>query len=129
MPDQNLGWLKEVGGVLKFGSGALGKSAVCLVVLLVAVIVAAMRLHSDAYILGAIGIGTLIFFGWLFPVLRFAHKHPDAALLEGAEWSAFQRFQAQAKGYIPLAGEQQPTIAPGAQIDLPQPPEPPDAET
>ena len=44
-------------------------------------------------------------FVWLYKVLKFAGEHPDIAVLEGAEWSGYQRFQAAAKGFIPAASE------------------------
>jgi len=120
IPEQSqkfdLSSLKEVGGIFKFGSGVLGKSAIALGVLFLAVIIAASRLHSDSYILAVIAIGVLAFFAWFFYVLKFAGKHPDVALLEGAEWTGYQRFQATAKGYIPSSEEHQ-VIAPGSQIE------------
>jgi hypothetical protein len=116
MAQSNFGWLKEVGGIFKFGTGILAKSAIVLTVLLIAIIIAASRLHSDSYIVAVVGVGVIAFFIWLFSVLKFAGNHPDIALLEGAEWSGYQRFQAAAKGYSPPATEQQPAIAPGTQI-------------
>jgi len=119
MPDSDiLNTIKEVGGVFKFGSGVLGKSAIALGVLLLGIVVAAARLHSDGAIIGALILGAVVFFGWLLYVLRFASKHPDIAVLEGAEWSGYQRFQAAAKGYIPSVSEQRPTLAPGSTLSL-----------
>jgi len=114
MPDFDLSeYLKEAGGVFRFGSGVLGKSAIALVVLFCAVVVACWRLHSDAAILISLGIGGVLFLGWLFGVLYFAGKHPDIALLEGAEWSGFQRFQAT-KALSQIPSGETPTIPPGA---------------
>src|SRR4051812_6499898 len=90
-------YLKEAGGIFKFGSGVLGKSAIALGVFLISIGIAVSRLHSDIAIISAIAIGGLFFFVWLFYVLRFAEKHPDVAVLEGSEWSGFQKFQAAAK--------------------------------
>lgn len=104
-----LNTMKEFGGVFKLGSGVLGKSAIALGGLLVSVVIAVARLHSDSSIIAVIVIGTFIFFGWFGLVLKFAGDHPDAALLEGAEWSGYQRFQATAKGYIPKEAEKEPT--------------------
>jgi hypothetical protein len=119
MPDSNpFDYIKEAGGVFKFGSGVLGKSAIAIAVLMVGVVVAAWRLHSDAAIIAIIAIGAVVFLVWLLCVLNFAGKHPDVALLEGAEWSGFQRFQAAAKGYIPSRTEQALTIPPGTMAIL-----------
>jgi hypothetical protein len=110
--------IREVGGVFKFGSGVLGKSAIALGVLLLGIVIATARLHSDGAIIGVLILGAAAFFGWLIYVLRFASKHPDIAVLEGAEWSGYQRFQAAAKGYIPSIEEQRPTLAPGSALSL-----------
>jgi hypothetical protein len=107
--------VKEVGGVFKFGSGVLGKSAIALGILMIAVIVAAARLRSDGAIIAVIAMGALIFFAWFAYVLKFAGAHPDAALLEGAEWSGYQRFQATVKGLAPSAVDQHLTLPTGEQ--------------
>jgi hypothetical protein len=111
--------VKEVGGVFRFGSGVLGKSAIALGFLILVIGVAVWRLHSDLAIIGAVLLAAVIFFLWFFPVLKFVSKHPDAALLDGAEWSGFQRFQATAKGVSPKALERVPTQLPGSQASLP----------
>lgn len=112
----NLNSIKEASGVFKFGSGVLGKSAIVIGVLMAAAGIAIYKLQSDLAIFGALIVAAIIFFLWFFPVIRFAEKHPDTALLEGAEWSGFQRFQAAAKGYIPNQGDRQPVIAPGTHL-------------
>jgi len=84
----------------------------------VVAIVAVFRLHSDWAIIATLVFAAIVFFIWFFPVIRFAEKHPDAALLEGAEWSGFQRFQAAAKGYMPTPEEQKPSLAPGTSESL-----------
>jgi hypothetical protein len=92
-----LSYLKEIGGVLKLGSGVLGKSAIVVSILMGAVIIAVWRLHSDLAIVGALFIGGGLFFLWFQRVLGFASKHPDLALLEGAEWTGWKRFEAETK--------------------------------
>jgi hypothetical protein len=39
-------------------------------------------------------------------------------MLEGAEWSSYQRFQASAKGYLPTAQDQEVELSPGTQIQI-----------
>lgn len=112
-------YLKEAGGVFKFGSGVLGKSAIVVGIVLVAAVVAIWKLHSDFAILGVLAFAAIIFFLWFFKVLKFAEAHPDIAVLEGAEWSSYQRFQASAKGYLPPSSEQVPVILPGTNPALP----------
>lgn len=124
-----IAYIKEVGGVVKFGSGVLGKSAIALGILLFAIVIAAARLHSDGAIIGVLIVGAIVFFGWLFYVLRFASKHPDIAVLEGAEWSSFQRFQAAAKGFIPPAVSEQAPSSNALAIVLSDPLKPKEEET
>ena len=107
-----LSYLKEIGGVFKFGSGVLGKSSIALGVLLLAVLVAVWRLHSDLAIIGTLVIGALFFFLWFYRVIRFASEHPDLALLDGAEWTGWKRFQAGAKDLNPSPEELVPTSSP-----------------
>jgi hypothetical protein len=114
-----IAYIKEVGGVVKFGSGVLGKSAIALGILLFGIVIAAARLHSDGAIIAALVLGAGVFFAWLFYVLRFASQHPDVAVLEGAEWSSFQRFQAAAKGFVPDLSDKAPVPLPGSQAALP----------
>ena len=118
MLDFNLNSLREVGGMFKFGSGVLGKSAIAIGILMVAAVVAVFRLNSDTAIIVTIVIAGTIFFVWFFPVLRFVEKHPDAGLLDGAQWTNYQRFAASAKGYVPKPEEKEPSQLPGSPTAL-----------
>lgn len=91
-------YLHEIGGAFKFGRGLLGKSAIPLLALMVAVIVAAFRIHSDEWIVLALVLAAVIFFLWYFLLLRFCEKHPDVALLEGGEWTSYKRFEQESRG-------------------------------
>ena len=67
---------------------------------LVVLAIAASRVAStnDA-LLGAIVVATLVVFLVFFiGVLIFAHKHPAAALLEGADLITWQKYDLAAKG-------------------------------
>ena len=99
--DSPLQIVREIVGVIKLGSGLLGKSAMVLGILMLCVCVAMFRLHSDLAILMAIMLGAVFFFAWFVPIIRFADKHPAEALLEGSQWAEHQRFQIEAKGYPP----------------------------
>jgi len=85
--------------LIRRGSGILGKSAMVLGVLLLAVIVAVFRLHTDGAIIGVLGLGTVIFFAWFGPIIRFAHRHPAEALLDGSQWAEHRRYELAAKGF------------------------------
>jgi hypothetical protein len=119
--DQLVTVVKEVGGAFKFGSGVLGKSAIAVGIVMLAVLVAVFRLHSDASIIAVIIVGAIVLLIWFFSVLVFAAKHPDLALLEGAEWTGFQRFRSEAKDYQPSESEKKPSALPsGAMPILPR---------
>src|SRR6266850_1095250 len=104
--------LSEAGGVFKFGRGVLGKSAILIGIFLAAIVVAVWRLTSDAAIMGIVAFAAVVFFVWFFSVLSLSKKHPDVALLEGAEWTGWKRFEASAKGLLPKAEEREPTAPP-----------------
>jgi hypothetical protein len=108
--------LTEIGGVFKFGSGVLGKSSIALGILLVAVISAIWKLHSDAAIIGVLVLGVVVFFLWFYGVLKFSSDHPDLAVLDGAEWSGWKKFEAAAKGIAPTRNQLKLTSAPIAPL-------------
>lgn len=103
--DDFIASVKEVGRVFKFGTGILGKSAITMGILLIGVIVAVARLHSDSAIIVAIVLGCLVFIAWFLFFLRFAGLHPDAALLEEAAEMGGKRFDADAKGFMPAPAD------------------------
>lgn len=116
--DDFIASVKEIGGVFKFGTGVLGKSAMVMGVLLIAVIVAVARLQSDSAIIVAIILGCLVFIAWFLFFLRFAGLHPEVALLEAAEERGGKRFESAAKGFIPPPAEMTPTQLPGRKPPL-----------
>jgi hypothetical protein len=120
MPNENPLWfIKEIGGALKLGSGLLGKSAIALCVWLGIILIAVFRLNSDFAIVGVVAVGGIGFFLWFFPVIGFAKKNPAEALLEGAEWSGFKKFQASAKNHPSLQEDTSPIPPIGTSESLP----------
>jgi hypothetical protein len=120
-------YLKEIGGVFKFGSGVLGKSAIAVGFLLVAVIVAIIKLHTEWAIVGTLLVGAAFFFVWFFKVLSFADKHPDLAMLDGAEWTSWKRFEAASKNVSVLSPEDRViTVSPKAPTNVLDSPSEPD---
>jgi hypothetical protein len=107
-----ISYLKQIGETFRLGSGVLGKSAIAVGILIVVGGIAIYRLKSDEAILVALAVIVIAFFLWFFPVIRFVDKHPDAALLEGAEW---MQFQTTAKGYIASLADQVPAPPPGTE--------------
>ncbi|HZW95971.1 MAG TPA: hypothetical protein VFF64_23700 [Candidatus Eremiobacteraceae bacterium] len=114
MPDEipPINYLKQIGETFKLGSGVLGKSAIAIGIFILVGGLAIFRLKSDGAILLALGVLFAAFFLWFFPVIRFVDKHPDAALLEGAEW---MQFQTTAKGYTASPADRVPTAPLGTE--------------
>ena len=71
--DDFIASVKEIGRVFKFGTGILGKSAITMGILLIGVIVAVARLHSDSAIIVAIVLGCLVFIAWFLFFLGFKY--------------------------------------------------------
>lgn len=99
--DETLNTLSKYGGVFRWGSGLLGKSAIVVGPLVVGILVVAWNLHTDWAKLGAMLLAVGTFFCWYFPFLSFCDKHPANALLEGVQWSEHQRAMLATKGQTP----------------------------
>lgn len=91
---------QSAGDVFRFGTGVMGKSAVLMFVLLAVLGVAIWKLEVTVAIIGIAVLGALVFFLWLFAILRYTREHPEVALLEGAEWTAWKKFEASAKTVV-----------------------------
>src|SRR5258708_23062547 len=113
--DDSFAGIREIASVIRLGSGLLGKSAIVIGFLVLCVGVAIFRLHDDRYIFAALVFGAVIFFAWFVPIIRFADKHPDAALLEGSQWAQHQKDQLAAKGLRPSPEDlRTSTLPPGS---------------
>jgi hypothetical protein len=95
--------LHAYGGVFRWGSGVLGKSAIVAGLLVVGVLVVAYTLHSDLAKLAAIALIIGAFLFWYIRVMKFCDKHPAEAMLEGMQWAEHQRLQVESKGQPPSA--------------------------
>jgi hypothetical protein len=116
---------QSAGGVFRFGTGVMGKSAILMFVLLVVFGLAIWKLQGTAAIVGIAILGALTFFLWLIAILRYTSKHPEAALLEGAEWTAWKKFEASAKTVVnppalpAIADPNAPPLPPGTSVEEP----------
>lgn len=113
MPEENtLKALQKYGGVFRWGSGLLGKSAIVVGPVVALILVGIWSLHSDWLKIGAMLLAVIVFFGWYFPFLRFCEKYPANALLEGVQWAEHQ--------HVLMASKGQPVISagPSQSIDL-----------
>lgn len=98
MPENNPipPYIREMGGVFKFGKGVMGKSTIALVTLLVVGGVAMCRLPPAGVIIVFL-ILVAITIAWFCKIEKFAVQHPDLAVLDGAEWRRWKVFEASAK--------------------------------
>ena len=101
MPDNPLEIMKALtqstGGMLRFGKGFMGRSAGLLYVLLLILGVAIARVPGTIAILSIAVLAIVAFFLWLIVMRDHTQKHPDSALLEGAEWTAWKKYESRTK--------------------------------
>ncbi|MBP9700252.1 hypothetical protein KBD71_03130 [Candidatus Woesebacteria bacterium] len=101
----------EAGGTLKFGKGVMGKSSVVIVFFIFLTLAFVIKAPWWA---GGIAIITVLLacLHWFNRIMDFSIKHPDIALLEGAEWSAYSIHLMGQKGEAPkiINGEEVPSV-------------------
>jgi hypothetical protein len=119
---------QSAGGAFRFGKGIVSRSSVVLLVFMIAVALTVLGLPG-LWKLAGLGIGGAVYLIWYFASLRFTKEHPDLALLDGAEWSAWKKFEASAKG-VPALGDASPITNPQlpAPTEVPSLPAPEDEE-
>ena len=96
---------KGYGGVFRWGSGLLGKSAIVVGPLVAGILIVAWSLHSDWMKIGAMILAVGTFFLWYMPFLKFCDKHPAEALLEGVQWAEHHQMMLAAKGRTSVPSE------------------------
>lgn len=107
-PDEILATALESSRNVKFGRGVVSKTSYVAALVIVVWIAVAWRwsgdLSSDLGLLIA-GVIATGFAGWYVKATQnFAERNPAQALLEGAELLEWQRQEAAAKGFTPVAG-------------------------
>ena len=107
----------EIASVIRRGSGLLGKSAIILGILMVAIVVVAYRVAGNWAILATPLVGALIYYPWFFYILRFAKSNPDSALLDGRDYTEHHRMLLAAKGQPAMATH----VAREATLGIPEP--------
>lgn len=107
--------LAEAGQAVRFGSGVLGKTSYAVIVLLILWAIIIWRLGDNAALnatLFAAGfVASGVFLWWLRATHRFAENNPAQAMLDGAEFTAYKRFEAEVKGGpTPTLSDARPTL-------------------
>jgi hypothetical protein len=87
---------------VKLGAGVMGKTGTVILALVPVWMVALARIGENLYLnislIAAATAITCVAIWWVRRLLKFADKNPGAALLEGAEFVAYERWQAEVKG-------------------------------
>jgi hypothetical protein len=95
---------------IRLAQGVVGKSSYVAAVALLALLVVAYSLKDSGYLMVVGFIILLLFFVYFGGVLWFATKHPDMALLEGAELVKWRQIDMAAKGQPSLPNSTQQVI-------------------
>ena len=115
-PDDIVRQIAEAGKGVRFGRGVVGKTGHAMIVVIALWGVIIWRLGDNAALnagLIAAGlVGTAVFVWWTLATQRFAERNPAQAMLEGAEFLEYKRFEAQTK----LGGPVSATAAEGGEI-------------
>ena len=100
-PDDVIRRIAEAGKGVKFAKGVVGKTghAMLGVLALWGLIIWRLEgpIQSNSALLGAGLVGTIVFVWWTLATQRFAERNPAQAMLEGAEFLEYKRFEAQTK--------------------------------
>lgn len=84
-------------GHIRLAHGVVGKMSVVAGIALVALGGIAWRVATDLLLVMG-GMVLIVFFVYLVAVLWFAHRHPEQALLEGAEIIQYRQLEMAAHG-------------------------------
>lgn len=82
---------------VRLAQGVVGKSSYVAGTALLALLVVAYSLKDSGYLFAVACFVLILFFGYFGGVLWFANKHPDMALLEGAELVKWRQIEMAAK--------------------------------
>lgn len=111
-PEDPAAYLKQLAGSfqrIKLGSGVVGKSSYAMFALICAWIVIFLKM-SDSLIQNVFLAGggltlTAVYCWWTNRTQKFAEKHPSMALLEGAQFIEFKKWEAEIKGLPKLSSK------------------------
>jgi hypothetical protein len=101
-------------GHIRLARGVVGKTSVVAGIALLVLGSIAWRINAQL-LLVMTGAVLLAFFAYLAAVLWFAHRHPEQALLEGAEIIQYREQEMAAKG-APMLPRSAPTTPPPSPV-------------
>ena len=98
---------------VRLSHGVVGKSSYVAGVALLALLVVAYSLKDSGYLFAVACFILILFFVYFGGVLWFSDRHPDMALLEGAELVKWRQIDMAAKGQPSLPASTQQVIGGG----------------
>jgi hypothetical protein len=114
MPDKDsdpIDWIKRLGESyrsMRFPRGVVGKTTQAMLALLGVWAVIAWQWSDNLYRDGGLLIGGLaatgVFMWWVKATQTFAERNPAQAILDGAQFIEYKKFEAQVKGLPPSTG-------------------------
>ena len=111
---------------MRFGRGVSARTTQAMLGLLLVWCIVAWRwtdnLIGDAGLLIVGLAASIVFLLWSKSLQKFAKENPAQAMLEGAEFLEYAKFEASAKGEI-ISGRQQAPLIPDPRTHAPEPPE------
>lgn len=101
-PNEIIRQVAERGLGIKFGRGVAAKTAYAMIALLVIWLGVIWKLGDglmlNCFLIGAALAATAVDVWWIWSTQRFAERNPAQALLDGAEFIEYKKFEAEVKG-------------------------------
>jgi hypothetical protein len=117
-PEQVVRSIAEAGKGVRLGPGVVGKTTYATIALVTLWTIIAFRIGTSAVLngfllsVGVMATGAYVF--WVLATQRFAERNPAQAMLEGAQFLEFKRFEAESKA----GGREHGEIGSGTASDL-----------
>lgn len=93
---------------IKFGRGIVAKTGYAVIGLIFIWLGVVWKIGDsivmNCFLIGAAGAISLLVIWWIWSTQRFAERNPAQAMLDGAEFIEYKRFEAEAKGGLRLTG-------------------------
>lgn len=106
-PNDIIRRVAEAGMGIRFGRGVVAKTGYAIIVVLGIWLAIVFRLGAsltlNLFLIGVGLVATCLGIWWVRATQSFAERNPAQAMLDGAEFLEYQRFEAQVKGDAPLA--------------------------
>lgn len=128
--EEHIRQLTEGTAKVKLPGGIVGKASYVLIAFCVALASIAVAIRSPGIGYAAIGTLAVIVPAIIWRLIRFAERHPAPAILEGAEYIAYQQIQLAQKnvGELPPSPDEPPSAEPlpvlPAQLEAAKAPDP-----